>query len=165
MNRSYRGAWQKGVAAAVLLGFVPFASACFGSFNLTRKVYQFNKSVSPDKWLRWLTFLALNVIPLYPFASLVDAFFANSVEFWTGSNPITAKLEPQTVVGPNGEVASLIPIENGARIVVTEPSGALHTATLLREAPGVVAAYDEQGRLVQRLVGLDSDAPQLAAAN
>ena len=165
MTRVFSGQGRRAIAMAVLLAFAPFASACFGSFNLTRKVYQFNKSVSPDKWLRWLTFLALNVIPLYPFASLVDAFFANSVEFWTGSNPITAKLEPQTVVGRNGEVASLIPIENGARIVVTEPSGALHTATLLREAPGVVAAYDEQGRLVQRLVGLDSDAPQLAAAN
>ena len=161
MTRSFHAAWHKGVAMAVLLAFAPLASACFGSFNLTRKVYQFNKSVSPDKWLRWLTFLALNVIPLYPFASLVDVFFANAWEFWSGHNPVTAQLEPQTVVGPNGEVASLIPIENGARIVVTEPSGAVHSATLLREAPGVVAAYDEQGRLVQRLVGLGTDAPHL----
>jgi hypothetical protein len=29
--------------------------------------------------------------------------------------------------------------------------------TLLREAPGVVAAYDEDGRLVRKLVGLGSD--------
>jgi hypothetical protein len=160
--------WRKPVAIAVLLGFLPFASACFGSFNLTRKVYQFNKSVSPDKWLRWLTFLALNVIPLYPFASLVDVFFANAWEFWSGRNPITAQLEPQTVVGPNGEVASLIPVENGARIVLTEPSGAVHTATLLREAPGVVAAYDEHGQLVRRLIGFGTAEPRivdLAAAH
>jgi hypothetical protein len=164
MTRSYRAAWQRGVAAAVLLAFVPLASACFGSFNLTRKVYQFNKSISPDKWIRWLTFLALNVLPVYPFATLVDACFANAWEFWAGRNPITARLEPRTLVGPNGEVASLVPIENGARIVVTEPSGKVHTATLLREAPGVVAAYDAEGRLVQRLVGLDTDTPRLAAA-
>ena len=161
MSRSFRGAWHRSVAIAVLLAFLPLASACFGSFNLTRKVYQFNKSISPDKWLRWLTFLALNIMPVYPFASLVDVFFANAWEFWAGSNPITARLEPQTVIGPNGEVASLVPIENGARIVITEPSGAVHTATLLREAPGVVAAYDAEGRLVQRLVGLDTDAPRL----
>jgi hypothetical protein len=163
MTRSYRGAWQKSVAAAVLLAFVPLASACFGSFNLTRKVYQFNKSISPDKWLRWLAFLALNIMPVYPFASLVDVFFANAWEFWSGHNPITAQLEPRTVVGPNGEVASLIPIENGARIVVTEPSGAVHSATLLREAPGVVAAYDAEGRFVERVIGLDTGAPRLAA--
>ena len=160
--------WRKTVAIAVLLAFSPFATGCFGSFNLTRKVYQFNKSVSPDKWLRWLTFLALNIIPVYPFASIVDVFFANPWEFWAGDNPVTASLEPRSVVGPNGEVATLIPVPNGARIVVTEPSGAVHSATLLREQPGVVAAYDEQGRLVGRLEGLDGGEPRvvdLAAAH
>jgi hypothetical protein len=160
MIRRFAGSWQHATAAAVLLCFLPLAGGCFGSFNLTRKVYGFNKSVSPDKWLRWLMFLALNVLPVYPFATLVDIFFANSWEFWAGSNPIVA-LEPQTVVGPNGEVASLIPVENGARIVVTEPSGAAHSTTLLREGAGVVAAYDESGRLVARLIGLGSDQPQL----
>ena len=161
MSRSFRGAWHRSVAIAVLLAFLPLASACFGSFNLTRKVYQFNKSVSPDKWLRWLTFLAMNILPVYPFATLVDVFFANAWEFWAGSNPITAQLEPQTVVGPNGEVASLIPIENGARIVLTEPSGAVHAMTLRREQPGVVAAYDAEGTLVRRLIGLGTDDPQI----
>ena len=158
--------WRKPVALAVLLGLLPFASACFGSFNLTRKSYQFNRGVSPDKWVRWLVFMVMS--PIYPLAALVDVLFANSVEFWSGDNPITARLEPQTVVGANGEVASLMPVENGARIVLTEASGAVHTATLLREAPGVVAAYDEQGRLVSRLIGLGSAEPrilELAAAH
>jgi len=151
--------WRKPVAVAVLLGFLPFASACFGSFNLTRKAYQFNKGVSPDKWVRWLVFMVVS--PIYPLAGLVDVMFANSVEFWSGKNPITAQLAPQTVVGPNGEVASLIPVENGARIVITEPSGAVHTATLLREAPGVVGAYDEHGQLVRRLIGFGSAEPRI----
>jgi hypothetical protein len=151
--------WRKPVALAVLLGFLPFASACFGSFNLTRKAYQFNRTVSQDKWVRWLVFLAVS--PIYPLAGMVDMLFANSVEFWSGNNPITAQLEPRTVVGPNGEVASLIPVENGARIVITEPSGAVHTATLLREAPGVVAAYDGEGRLVSRMAGVGSAEPHL----
>jgi hypothetical protein len=149
------------VALAVLLGFVPAASACFGSFNLTRKVYQFNKSVSPDKWLRWLTFLGMSIVPVYWFSLLVDVFFANAWEFWSGHNPVVVQLEPKTVVGENGAVASLIPVENGARIVVTEPSGAVHSTTLLREAPGVVAAYDAKGNLVARLVGLGTSEVQI----
>ena len=152
------GTWRKTIALAVLLG-LPLTSACFGSFNLTRKAYQFNKSVSSDRWVRWLVFLVVS--PIYPLTGLVDVLFANSVEFWSGSNPITARLELRTAVGPNGEVASLIPVENGARIVITETSGVVHTATLLREAPGVVAAYDGEGRLVRRLVGLGSDEPRL----
>ena len=159
MTRTFSNAWRRSVAITVLLGFLPFASACFGSFNLTRKAYQFNRGVSTDKWVRWLVFLVVS--PIYPLTGLVDVLFANSVEFWSGNNPITAKLEPRTAVGPDGAVASLIPIENGARIVITETSGAVHTATLLREAPGVVAAYDGEGRLVHRLVGLGSDEPRL----
>lgn len=166
MTRTFPNAWRRSVAISVLLGFLPFASACFGSFNLTRKAYHFNRGVSADKWVRWLVFLVMS--PIYPLAGLVDMLFANSVEFWSGNNPINAQLEPRTVIGPNGEVASLIPVENGARIVITEPSGAVHTATLLREAPGVVAAYDGEGRLVSRMVGVGSAEPHLidlAAAN
>jgi hypothetical protein len=153
--------WRKGVAIAVLLGFLPAATACFGGFNLTRKVYKFNRSATPDKWLRWLLFLGMNVLPVYWFALLVDVFFANAWEFWAGSNPVTVQLQPQSVVGPNGEVANLIPIENGARIVVTEKTGAVHSMTLLREAPGVVAAYDAEGTLVRRLIGLGTDSPRI----
>jgi hypothetical protein len=158
--RTFAGSWRKPVAIAVLLGFLPLASACFGSFNLTRKLYRFNKTISPDKWIRWLTFLVLAILP-YGVAMLVDAIFANSVEFWGGTNPITAKLEPQTVVGENGEVATLTPVENGGRLVITEPSGAVHALTLLREEPGVVAAYDDDGRLLGRLVGLGAGEPRL----
>ncbi len=159
MMCAFTGSWRRGVAVAVLFAFLPFANACFGSFNLTRKAYHFNKSVSSDKWVRWLVFLAMS--PIYPLASVVDMLFANSVEFWSGNNPIMVQLEPRTVIGPNGEVASLIPVENGARIVITEPSGTVHTATLLREEPGVVAAYDDRGQLLGRVLGLGSDAPRL----
>jgi hypothetical protein len=148
---------RKIVALALLIGFVPLASACFGSFHLTRKLVGFNKTISPNKWIQWLVFLGLNIIPVYEFASLGDVIFANSVEFWTGKNPITVRLDPKTVVGEDGSVARLIPVENGARIEVVEPSGAAHTMTLLREAPGVVAAYDQDGVLVRKVIGLGSD--------
>ena len=157
MTRRLPVSLRKLIAVALLVAFVPLGSACFGSFNLTRKLIGFNKSISPSKWIRWFVFLGLNIIPVYEFASLADVFFANSVEFWTGSNPITVKLEPKTVVGEDGAVARLIPVSNGARIEVVEASGARHAMTLLREAPGVVAAYDENGTLVRRLIGLGGD--------
>jgi hypothetical protein len=84
MVRHFPVSLRKLVAIALLAGFVPLTSACFGSFNLTRKLIGFNRSVSPNKWIQWFVFLGLNIIPVYPFASLGDVFFANSVEFWTG---------------------------------------------------------------------------------
>lgn len=153
--------WRRVAAALLLTAFVPVASACFGSFQLTRKVYKFNKSVSPEKWVRWLVFLATNVVPVYGFSVLFDAIFANSVEFWTGSNPMTGAIEPQTVVGPNGELATLLPIEGGAQLTLVESEGTVHRMTLLREAPGVVTAYDADGVLVSRLTGFGSESPRV----
>src|SRR5262249_8925874 len=49
------------LTAATVLG----TSGCFGSFNLTRKLYGFNKDVSKDKFVRELVFLGLNIVPIY----------------------------------------------------------------------------------------------------
>jgi hypothetical protein len=157
--------WRRSLAMLLLAALLPVAGGCFGSFHITRKVYAFNKSATPNKWVRWCLFMGMNIIPVYPIALFADAVFANAVEFWTGSNPIIVKLEPQRTVLPDGGVAELVPVENGARIVWTDASGAVHETTLLREAPGVVAVYDAEGTLVGRVVGVGSDAPQLIGAS
>ncbi|MEN8161836.1 MAG: hypothetical protein ABFS41_17330, partial [Myxococcota bacterium] len=64
-------------------------------------------------------------------------------------------------VGPNGELAMLAPVPGGAQLTVLGTSGTVHRMTLLREAPGVVAAYDEDGRLVRRLTGFGSASPRI----
>jgi hypothetical protein len=65
-------------------------TGCIGSFQLTRKLYTFNTSASPDKWVQELVFLGLNVVPVYGLAIAADALFANAVEFWTGTNPVVS---------------------------------------------------------------------------
>jgi hypothetical protein len=77
------------VLAVAAAGLV-VTSGCFGSFQLTRKVYAWNKSVSSDKFVQELVFLGLNIIPIYGFAGFADAVFANTVEFWTGTNPVAS---------------------------------------------------------------------------
>jgi len=85
-----------------------FTSGCFGSFNLTRKLYGFNKDVSKDKFVRELVFLGLNIVPVYGVAGFIDAVVANTVEFWTGENPISmtgsVKVDSATVVKRVGVV-------------------------------------------------------------
>lgn len=82
---SFRRSLVLAVAAVGLLG----SSACFGSFNLTRKVWTFNKNVSQDKFVQELVFLAFAVIPVYSIAGGLDALIINSIEFWTGENPVS----------------------------------------------------------------------------
>lgn len=68
--------------------FVMLGTGCFGSFTLTRKVYDFNKGVG-DKWMQSIVAWAFCIIPVYGFAVTVDFLILNLVEFWTGTNPVT----------------------------------------------------------------------------
>lgn len=142
-------------AACVLAGFLPLASltGCFGSFQLTRKVYDFNRTVSPDKWIRWLMFLGMNVLPIYGFSLLIDAFFANSVEFWSGSNPITA--QTREVTGPSGEVARATRFPSGlVKLEVIEPDGTAHRIWLAPQGDSLVAR-DADGTVLARVGDVD----------
>lgn len=65
-----------------------FASGCYGPFNLTRRLYQWNGQVGRDKWEREFVFLLLAWTPVYSVTVLADAVVFNSMEFWTGKNPV-----------------------------------------------------------------------------
>jgi hypothetical protein len=77
--------WLAALCASVL---AVHASGCFGSFSLTRKIYDINQGISENKFVRWLVFLAFTILPVYGVGTFVDAVVLNSLEFWTGSNPL-----------------------------------------------------------------------------
>jgi hypothetical protein len=90
---------QKAVAVAVMASFMSVTSACFGPFNLTRNVYHFNSGIKGsgevnEKWMKEIVFFGMIVIPVYMFAALLDAFIFNSIQFWTGDNPIKVTESP-----------------------------------------------------------------------
>ena len=74
--------------AALLSGSILFTS-CIGSFGLTGKVYSWNKN--QEKWVDELLFLALCIVPVYEVSLFIDAVVLNTIEFWTGSNPVAFK--------------------------------------------------------------------------
>ncbi|MGQ7868996.1 DUF3332 domain-containing protein [Sunxiuqinia sp. sy24] len=81
---------MKKLSFVVLLSTVFMLSSCIGSFNLTRTVYDWNKSVG-DKFVNELVFLALNIVPVYSISVFVDAVVLNTIEFWTDENPMSMK--------------------------------------------------------------------------
>jgi uncharacterized protein DUF3332 len=78
---------MRAVAAATA---VAFSTGCFGSFALTRKLWDFNNTASKEKGIKELLFLVFVIVPVYELAALGDALIFNTVEFWGGKNPITA---------------------------------------------------------------------------
>lgn len=81
------------VASAVLTGFMLTSTACYGPFNLTRNVYHWNSGIKGsgevnDKWMKEFVFFGMIVVPVYMFSALLDAFIFNSIQFWSGDNPV-----------------------------------------------------------------------------
>lgn len=65
-------------------------SGCFGKFSLTRAMWDFNKNISSNKFVQWAVFLVMVIVPVYGIGTLVDALVINSIEFWTGENPVSS---------------------------------------------------------------------------
>jgi len=103
---------KKGSLALTLafaIGITSF-QGCIGNFVVTRKILNWNQSLS-NKWVNELVFLIMVIIPVYGVAILVDGIVLNSIEFWTGSNPLAMKLgEVETKYVTKGDVSYKIEV-------------------------------------------------------
>lgn len=108
------------------LGF----SSCIGSFALTNKLMNWNKQVS-SKFVNELVFFAFWVLPVYEVTALADVIVLNSIEFWSGSNPIACGTK-------------VIEGETGRYIVETDAHG--YTITSENDGSVVRLDFDEEDR-------------------
>lgn len=77
------------VALVLTLSACMTLPSCIGSFSLTNKLLAWNKQVS-NKFVNELVFFAFWIIPVYEVSALADFLVINSIEFWSGSNPVAA---------------------------------------------------------------------------
>lgn len=90
--------------AIVFLWLSVSQTGCIGSFQLTSNLYEWNRNNVGGKWGSELVFLAFIVLPVYQITLLADGIVLNSIEFWTGENPISMKPgEKDTRIVRNGE--------------------------------------------------------------
>ncbi len=88
-------------AVVVLLSSSVLFSSCIGSFSLFNKLLAWNKTVG-DKFINELVFVAFCIVPIYEISWLADVLVLNSIEFWTGENPV-AEGQVKKVDGENGK--------------------------------------------------------------
>lgn len=62
-------------------------SSCIGSFGLFNKLLDWNRSLD-SKFVNELVFVAFCIVPVYEIAALADILVLNSIEFWSGTNPV-----------------------------------------------------------------------------
>ena len=126
------------VAVIVVGSFLTVTTGCYGPFNLTRSVYQWNGNIKGsgevnEKWMKEFVFFGMIIIPVYMFSALLDAFIFNSIQFWTGSNPVKT-----TDTGGNGATR------------VVRLGGV--TVTMAESDRGTTVTYERNGIVEQRAI-------------
>ena len=139
--------------AVVLVALGVLVSGCYGPFNLTRRLYHWNGQVG-DKWENEFVFLILAFLPVYGLVTFGDAVVFNSMEFWTGKNPVeppTAKLPQTKRIARGGEEAVLtyVPGTDGAQLAIEQfrqgqPAGGFR----LERRDGESVGLDQDGRVL-----------------
>ena len=112
MKKTYIAA---GLVAALLSCNV--LSSCIGSFGLTNKLLSWNNSIG-NKFVNELVFVAFWILPIYEVSGLADILVLNSIEFWSGSNPVAKKTTK--IQGQDGEY--LVKCD-GKGYTITGPDG------------------------------------------
>ena len=123
---------------------------CTGSFNLTRKVYDFHRS-QENKWVDEVLFLGFCWIPVYGLAAFVDAVIMNSIEFWTGENPVDkmTKGNSQTQhVLSSGDSEIVMTYDQSNDSINLQSSNFPGSMMTLERSPSGVVAKDSNGNIV-----------------
>lgn len=139
---------KKTISVILIAAF--FTTGCTGSFNLTRKVYNFHRSQA-DKWSDELCFLIVALLPVYGFATLADAIVFNSIEFWTGKNPVDMSSNPPSsrIVQNGKEKYKLSYNAKTGEVVLTSLTPANTNQTVvLQKSDNMITAKNEQGQLL-----------------
>lgn len=151
--------YKKIISCALVL----MLTGCFGSFEATRGVHKWNKSISHNKLAQEALFLGLIIIPVYGVATLLDAIIINSIEFWTGDNPMAKAGDQKRVDGQDGSYAiSTLKADGSVDIQVVEANGNIHFMNLQMQDEKMLGR-DLAGDVVAT-ANLQSGAHQMASA-
>ena len=108
------------VIVCLLAGSVMFSS-CIGSFSLFNKYAAWQKDMTDNKFINAI--VGFFLMPIVGGITLfVDAVILNTVEFWSGENPVAENVgKTQHILGSDGLLYAVKTLKNGYRI--TSPNG------------------------------------------
>jgi len=125
-------------------------SGCYGSYALFHKVHKFNGGIG-DKWINSLVHFVF--IPVYGVSLFVDGLIINTIEFWTGSNPV-ASGDTYMDKDAQGNTVSAVKNEDGTLSVSIMAVSGEETNLTLQRDEDVVRALDQQGNVVGMYMAL-----------
>lgn len=108
------------VASLLLIGTMPTLTSCFvGSFGCMNKMFEWNYEVSDNRYIAALIGIILGPIE-FAVGGFLDTVIFNSMEFWTGSNPMAST---QVVQGSDGQFYAVASNGQGGYTVTCQQTG------------------------------------------
>lgn len=130
------------------------STACIGKFGLVGKIRKYNLEFNEGRWERAMLFFAFYVIPVYPFAGTIDLLIINSIEFWTGTNPVSNEpsVSPVTAkrftTDDGTQVTMTRKPDDSLAVELVTPEGETRNLELVRTADGVILTDEHGNELV-----------------
>ena len=136
---------KKGIITLLCAGMIVL-SGCYGKYACFNKLLAWNGTLG-NKWLNSIVHFAMNVIPVYGIAMFVDMLVLNTVEFWTGSNPLAAGDSYYEKDAQGNEILAVKKTDGSMTVEMTTAAGEKATMTLQRDE-NVIRALDAEGNVV-----------------
>ena len=139
-----RSRFGKGIALLLAAAVGALSAGCFGTFQLTRKVYDMNQSID-EKYVRSAATWVFVIVQVYTVAALLDLIVFNVIEFWSGENPVVSAPVTKVYAQGNGKTVLTLSRDGSATVAVIERYDGEGLASTLRirdDGLGKVAAVE-----------------------
>ncbi len=138
---------KKGMlAAALVLAAGLGLQGCYGSFALTETMLNWNGKATNNKFANEAIFLVACIVPVYQCSVAADALVLNTIEFWTGKNPLLSEVVEK---GDRKIVMNWDPKARVMAMVIYGREGELGRVSIQPSADGDLQALTSDGRVFQ----------------
>jgi hypothetical protein len=123
-------------------------TGCYGKFAAFNALREWNGKFTSNKFINWLVFLVLNVIPVYGIFFMGDVLVINSVEFWTGSNPV-AFGDTYRETDANGNSVTAVKMEDGSLYMRLDAASGESQELVLQQDEDIIRILDAKGKVLK----------------
>ncbi len=145
------------LALAIVTATVPM-TACMGQMGLTQLAMGVNLKIVDNRFARAGIYIL--AAPVYGITSFVDLLVVNSVEFWTGTNPITKK-SPAVADTP---IESWMKVDDKLPDEVTKPMLKTSATFMGKAVEKVVTTATDNHHMVMDIYFVDGTTDSLHAS-
>ena len=104
------------VATCLIASSFLFSSCMVGSWGLFNKYANWQTNMSDSKFVNAIVGFVLGSV-CYPITSFVDAIVLNTIEFWSGENPVASNVgKTQTIMGQDGRYYAVKTLKHGYEV-------------------------------------------------